>query len=385
MADIRHKAIRYRIYPTESQRILIGKTIGCARFVYNRMLALSKEAYLHGEKLSSRNALNYRLTDLKREFEWLNEVDSTALTAANDGLADAFSGFFAHRTGFPNFHKKHAAGSYTSKRIKRSNNIAVGSRYIKLPKVGLVKAKIHKRAEDGWMIKSATVSRESDGRYYVSVLYEFEQSIAQVPVSDNAIGLDYKSDGLYMDSNGNVGSQHKYYRESQEKLKRAQCRLSRKVGSEKGVPKSKNWLKQQNKVNRIHTKIANQRKDTLHKLSTEIANQYDVVCVEDINMRDLSNEGFGNGKATMDNGYGMFVNMLDYKLADRGKHLVKVDKWYPSSQLCSSCGIQQPRMKNLSIRTFVCPCCGKMINRDLNAAINIKCEGLRILAERQAV
>ena len=258
----------------------------------------------------------------------------------------------------------------------------MGSRYIKLPKVGLVKAKIHKRAEDGWTIKSATVSRESDGRYYVSVLYEFEQSVAQVPVSDNAIGLDYKSDGLYMDSNGNVGSQHKYYRESQEKLKRAQRRLSRKVGSEKGVPKSKNWLKQQNKVNRIHTKIANQRKDTLHKLSTEIANQYDVVCVEDINMRDLSNEGFGNGKATMDNGYGMFLNMLIYKLQDRGKYLVVVDKWFPSSQLCHNCGTRYPKMKNLSARTLVCEKCGLVIDRDLNAAINIKQEGLRILSSQ---
>lgn len=380
MADITHRAIKYRLHPTEAQRILIGKTIGCARFVYNHMLAMSKDAHARNEKFCSRNDFNYQLTKLKQEYEWLNEVDSTALTSADDNLADAFRNFFEHRAEYPKFRKKHVSGSYTSKRIRKSNNIVVGDDCVRLPKVGSIRAKIHRKAKSGWVIKSATVSIEPDGKYYVSVLYEFERTVAKVPVSDNAIGLDYKSDGLYMDSNGNVGTQHKYYRDSQKKLARAQRKLSRKDGSEKGAPKSKNWLKQHNKVNKIHRKVANQRKDNLHKLSTEIANQYDVVCVEDLDMKNISNKGFGNGKATMDNGYGMFLDMLVYKLQDRGKSLAVVDKWFPSSQLCHNCGTRYPKMKNLSARTFVCESCGLVIDRDLNAAINIKQEGLRILS-----
>ena len=149
----------------------------------------------------------------------------------------------------------------------------------------------------------------------------------------NAIGLDYASDGLYVDSNGSIGSNHKYY-ESQKKLAKAQRRLSRKQGSLKNETKSNNYMKQLRKVNRIHRHIANQRLDNLHKKSTEIANQYDVVCVESLNMKSMSNKGFGNGKATLDNGYGMFLSMLEYKLSDRNKYLIKADKWFPSSQIC---------------------------------------------------
>jgi putative transposase len=196
----------------------------------------------------------------------------------------------------------------------------------------------------------------------------------------NAIGLDYASDGLYVDNKGNVGTNHKYYRESHERLAKAQRKLSRMQGSKKHEVKSNNYMKQLRKVNKIHRHIANQRLDNLHKISTEIANQYDVVCVESLNMRSMSNKGFGNGKATMDNGYGMFLVMLEYKLRDRGKQLVKVDKWFPSSQICHCCGSLHPEMKDLSIRKMECDC-GLIISRDQNAAINILNEGLRQLTE----
>lgn len=229
------------------------------------------------------------------------------------------------------------------------------------------------------LIKSATVSQSSDGKYYASVLFTFQDSvITYIPDIDNAIGLDYASDGLYVDNNGNVGSNHKYYRESHKKLAKEQRKLSRKKGSLKNEEKSKNYLKQLRKVNKIHTHIANQRLDNLHKISTEIANRYDVVCVETLNMRAMSNKGFGNGKATLDNGYGMFLSMLAYKLADRGKYLVKVDKWYPSSQICHCCGVRHPEMKDLKIRKMKCAC-GLEMGRDQNAAINILHEGLRML------
>ncbi|MBQ5689659.1 MAG: transposase, partial [Bacteroidales bacterium] len=221
-----------------------------------------------------------------------------------------------------------------------------------------------------------------DGKFYVSVLFEYEAVITFVPkTSTNAIGLDYKSDGLYMDSNGSIGSNHKYYRQSHDKLAKAQRRLSRKCGSRKGEIKSNNYIKQQKRVARIHRHIANQRLDDLHKLSTEIANQYDIVCVESLNMRAMSNKDFGNGKATLDNGYGLFLLMLEYKLADRGKYFVKVNKWYSSSQLCSCCGNKHKLA--LSERVYTCSC-GLVIDRDLNAAINIRNEGLRLLHEEVA-
>ena len=246
-----------------------------------------------------------------------------------------------------------------------------------------MKAVIHRIPDDNWVVKSATVSQESDGKYYVSVLFEFDENKNEntyIADKTNAIGLDYASDGLYVDSNGNVGTNHKYYRESQDKLAKAQRKLSRMQGSRKGEKKSNNYWKQLRKVNKIHRRIANQRLDNLHKISTEIANQYDVVCVESLNMRSMSNKGFGNGKATMDNRYGMFLSMLEYKLSDRNKYLVKVDKWFPSSQICHCCGTLHPEMKDLSIRVMDCDC-GYHIDRDQNAALNILTEGLRLLSE----
>ena len=375
-----HRGIKYRLYPTDKQQVLINETFGHSRFVYNKMLRLSKDAYDRGERFVSRNDFNYRLTALKKEFLWLRDVDSTALESANNALATAFSNFFAKRAKLPTFHKKQLNESYTSRKIQGTNNIALDSKYVKLPKLGYVKAKIHKIPSLNWLIKSATVSRDSDGKFYVSILFEFDEPVnTYVADTHNAIGLDYVSDGLYVDNNGNVGTNHKYYRESHDKLAKAQRKLSRMKGSKKHEKKSSNYMKQLRKVNKIHRHIANQRKDNLHKLSTEIANRYDVVCVEDLNMRAMSNKGFGNGKATMDNGYGSFVSMLDYKLSARNKYLIKVDKWYPSSRICHACGTLHPEMKDLKIRTMRCDC-GLVIGRDQNAAINILNEGLRILA-----
>jgi putative transposase len=211
------------------------------------------------------------------------------------------------------------------------------------------------------------------------VLFEYEKDEPDHVIDHtNAIGLDYASNGLYVDDHGNVGTNHKYFRENQKKLAKEQRRLARRQGSKKGEKKSGNYLKQQKKVNRLYCHTANQRRDNLHKLSTEIANQYDIVCVESIDMRAMSKKKFHNGKATMDNGYGMFLDMLDYKLAERGKMLVRVDKWFPSSQLCSHCGMRHTEMKDLSLRRLVCDC-GFSMDRDQNAAINIKKEGLRLL------
>ena len=371
----KNKAIKYRIYPNKKQQELILKTFGCCRFVYNYMLERSIEAHKNGESLCTRNSFNYLLTSIKKDFLWLKEVDSLALTSANDNLAAAFLSFFKKNTNFPKFHKKKLLGSYTTKLVGK--NIALLDKGIKLPKLGKVRASLHRMPKRDWKLKSATVSQSSDGKFYASVLFEYESDINYQADINNAIGLDYASSGLFVDSNGKRGTNHKFYRESQKKLAKEQRKLSRMKGSKKNEPKSNNYIKQLRKAEKIHRHIANQRNDNLHKLSTEIANQYDIVCVENLNMAAIGNKGFKNGKATMDNGYGMFLNMLEYKLSDRGKTLVKVDRFYPSSQLCSCCGNR--KKLELSERKYIC-ICGLEIDRDLNAAINIKNEGLRLLA-----
>ena len=375
-----NKAIKYRVYPTIEQSVMFVKTFGCCRKVYNLMLSDKIEGYKITGKFPTVTPAKY-----KKDYPYLKEVDSLALANKQMDLQAAFRNTFSKsrkkNNGFPKFKSaKHSRKAYTTNNQKGTVAI-IDNRFIKLPKVGNIKAIIHRIPVSNWIIKSATVSQESDGKYYISILFEFTDVVnPYVADKTNAIGLDYASDGLYVDNNGNVGTNHKYYRESHEKLAKAQRRLSRMQGSKKHETKSVNYIKQLHKVNKIHRHIANQRLDNLHKISTEIANQYDVVCVESLNMKSMSNKGFGNGKATLDNGYGMFLSMLEYKLSDRNKYLVKVDKWFPSSQICHCCGILHPEMKDLVIRKMICDC-GLTISRDQNAAINILNEGLRLLTE----
>ncbi len=373
-----NKAIKYRIYPTDEQSIMFSKTFGCCRKVYNLMLSDKIDGYKLTGKFPTVTPAKY-----KNDYPYLKEVDSLALANKQLDLQAAFRNAFSKsrkkKNGFPKFKSaKHSRKSYTTNNQKGTVAI-IDNRYIKLPKIGKVKTIIHRIPDDSWIIKSATISQESDGKCYISVLFELENVLNPYKADKtNAIGLDYASDGLYVDNNGNVGTNHKYYRESHNKLAKAQRRLSRMQGSKKHETKSNNYIKQLRKVNKIHRHIANQRLDNLHKISTEIANQYDVVCVESLNMKSMSNKGFGNGKATLDNGYSMFLSMLEYKLSDRNKYLVKVDKWFPSSQICHCCGMLHPEMKNLAIRKMICNC-GLVISRDQNAAINILNEGLRLL------
>ena len=373
-----NRAIKYRLYPTEEQKIFFAKTFGCVRKVYNLMLSDKIASYQNTGEFCKTTPAMY-----KEKYPFLKEVDSLALANAQMNLQAAFSNFFGRtrkkKNGFPKFKSfKRSRRAYTTN--NKDGTIAILKDSIKLPKIKAVKAEIHRMPDEKWIFKSATISQDRDGNYYASVLFAFEEEKPTYKIdTKNAISLDYASDGLYVDNNGKVGTNHKFYRESHAKLAKAQRRLSRMKGYKKHERKSSNYLKQLCKVNKIHRHIANQRKDNLHKLSTEIANRYDVVCVEDLNMQAMSNKGFGNGKATMDNGFGSFVSMLDYKLSARNKYLIKVDKWYPSSQICHACGTLHPEMKDLKIRTMRCDC-GLVIGRDQNAAINILNEGLRILA-----
>ena len=360
-----NKAIKYRLYPNEEQKQKFIQTFGCCRKVWNLMLA-DKIAYYQANKKS----LQTTPAQYKKDYPYLKEVDSLALANVQMHLQTAYTNFFRDkRIGFPKY-----KSAKTSRKTYTTNNqngtIAILDSAVKLPKIGKVKAVIHKKPDSDWKVKSATISQDSDGKFYVSVLFVYDKDIHKVQSVDKIIGLDYKSDGLYTDSKGNICGSPKYYCKAQKKLAKLQKQLSRK---QKG---SKNRDKSRIKVARLQKHTSNQRLDFLHKKSTEIANQYDVVCVETLDMKSISNKGFGNGKATLDNGYGMFLNMLEYKLNDRGKYFIKVDKWYPSSQICCRCGSKHKLL--LSDRIYKCSC-GNVIDRDYNAAINIKNKGIEML------
>lgn len=370
-SNIHNKAIKYRIYPTDEQKVLLAKTFGCCRFVWNIMLNDKNEYYKTNKSMLKNTPAQY-----KEKYPFLCEVDSLALANVQINLQNTFTRFFNKVCSYPNFKSKHKSKkSYTTNMV--SNNIAVGDNYIKLPKLKKVKAKIHRTAPTDWKIKSATISLSGSNRYYVSILYEYEDTITPVtPTKEKVIGLDYSTPNLYVDSNGNSPIEKlKYYKLSAEKIAKEQRKLSKKVIG------SKNWIKQKQKVNKIHCKIANQRNDSLHKISTVITKQYDVIVIEDISIKEqIKSRKYKNyRKSTLDNGWYNFTTMLDYKLKEKGKKLIKLDKYYPSSQICNCCGNINTAINNDNIRKWICPSCGTSHNRDINAAINIKNEGLKIL------
>jgi putative transposase len=360
-----NKSFRFLLHPTSEQRVLFAKTFGCCRFVYNRMLA---DKIAHYE--SAKELLRTTPAQYKREFEWLREVDSLALSNEQLHLEAAYRNFFRDKSiGFPKFKSKHRGhNSYTTNLVNGNMELADG--HLKLPKLGRIKVKQHRQIPFGYQLKSVTVSLAPSGKYHASILYEYEADAAPVePV--NVLGLDFSMPELYIDSNGSSPMYPRPYRQAQEKLAREQRKMShRKKGG-------KNRAKQKQKVARLHEHISNQRKDFLHKQSRRIANDYDAVCIEDLNMRGIA-QSLNFGKSVADNGWGMFTSFLGYKLSEQGKRLVTIDKWFPSSKLCHVCGCVNDDLK-LSDRKWTCESCGAVHHRDVNAAVNIRNEGLRLL------
>lgn len=370
---VSNRAYKYRIYPNASQIEQLNATFGCVRFVYNKCLEEQQRRYAKGEKYASQFDMNnYCTRVLKAQYLFLRDVDKFALNNAIYHLDTAYKRMFRHKCGHPKFKsKRRSRKSYQTNMT--NGNIKLFEAAIQLPKLGAVKAIVHRKPPEKWKLKSATVVETADGVYFCSLLYEYDEQIKLIEHAEkNAVGLDYKSNGLYVSSDGECAHMPHYFREGQNRLKKAQRKLRHKVEG------SKNWFKQSKKIAKLHRHIADQRRDFLHKQSTLIAKRYDLVSVEGLNLTALSNKGFGNGKATLDNGYGMFLRMLEYKLLDRGKSLIRIDKWYPSSQLCSMCGVKNPAVKDLRIREWSCPHCGTYHDRDLNAAINIREEGIRL-------
>ena len=364
---IANRAYKFRLYPTEEQKIMFSKTFGCVRFIYNKMLEDKIKYYQETKKRLSNTPAQY-----KSEFEWLKEVDSLALANAQMNLQSAYNNFFrSPKVGFPKFKSRRKdKNSYTTN--NQNGTVSIVGNKLRLPKVGLVKMVQHRVIPSDQRIKSATIEKTRSGKYYVSILVEFEKEIPKLQLDKmKALGLDYASHSFYVDSQGMEANYPKFYRNAQTVLSKEQRKLSlMKYGS-------KNYEKQRIRVAKFQEHIANQRKDWLHKLSFELAKSYDYICVEDINMQNIA-QSLKLGKSTNDNGFGMFRTFLAYKLAERGKRLIKIDKWFPSSKMCRFCGHVNKNLK-LSDRVWTCEC-GATLNRDENAAINILNEGLKRLA-----
>ncbi|MCQ2502004.1 MAG: transposase [Lachnospiraceae bacterium] len=358
---------KYRLYPNKTQEEYFARCFGCVRFVYNQMLAEKIDHYKKTGKSIRVTPAKY-----KKEYPWLKEVDSLALANAQLHLESAYRNFFRDpKNGFPKFKSKHGSrASYTTNVV--SNNIRLEKNHIRLPKTGSVRIRVHRKAEEGWRLKSVTVSRETTGRYYAALLYQHECSENQVHSvkEEKVLGMDFAMRGLAVFSDGTRAEYPMYYRKAEKKLAREQRKLSK---CQKG---SRNYQKQKKRLARVHEKVRNQRNDFQHKLSHKLAKEQDVVAVENLNMKGMS-QALHFGKSTMDNGYGSFLNKLEYKLERKGKTFIKIDRFYPSSKRCSCCGKIKEDLK-LSDRIYICPC-GNEIDRDINAAVNIREEGKRLL------
>lgn len=350
-----YKAYKYRIYPTDTQKVLLEKHFGCARFIYNLALETKIAAYEKGVKLSCFD-LQRQIKDLKIDCEWLNEVSRHALDRSIANLDDAFNNFFKGKC-FPKFKKKSNSGSYSvHKDISIRNDLHI-------PKFQEgIKIVLH-RAYSG-LVKSVAISKTATGKYFASVLCETE--ISRLPKKETPIGIDLGLKSFAVLSDGSQYESPKALRKSLDRLAILQRRASVK---KKG---SANRRKANLKVFLLHERIANQRKDFLHKTSNEITNQYGVICIEDLPVRNLV-KNHNLALSIIDAGWGGFTNMLDYKSNWKGRKLVTIGRFYPSSKKCSNCG--ELKEMPLSERTYNCEC-GMSLDRDINAAINIRNAGL---------
>ena len=360
------KAYKYRIYPNKEQEEYFSKCFGCVRFIYNKMLNDKIEYYKENNKMLNNTPAQY-----KKEFVWLKEVDSLALANAQMNLDKAYKNFFRDKSvGFPKFKsKKNNHHSYTTNNQKNTIYI-VDNKYIKLPKLKtVVRIKLHRQIPKDGIIKSATVSKVPSGKYYVSVLVE--QELEPLPKNEFAVGVDLGLTDFAITSDGVKYPNPRYLKKSLNKLAKEQRRLSKKkIGS-------KNRNKQRIKVAKLYEKISNQRKDFLHKISSELINENQVICLEDLHVKEIQQNKYLS-QSVSDVGWYEFRRQLEYKAKWYGRTISFIDKWYPSSQICSNCGNNTGK-KPLNIREFTCQYCGKHHDRDINASINILHEGLRLL------
>ncbi|MDT2480914.1 IS200/IS605 family element RNA-guided endonuclease TnpB [Enterococcus avium] len=374
---LRHKAYKFRIYPNADQEVLIIKTIGCVRFVYNYFLALWNEEYSKNGKGLTYNSCSAMLPQMKKNeaTSWLKEVDSIALQSSVKNLSDSFSRFFKKQNRRPQFKsKKNPVQSYTTKNVNKS--ITIIENIIKLPKLGQVK--FAKSRELNGRILNATIRKNPSGKFFVSILCEEE--VPELPKTGLEIGIDLGITDFAILSNGQKIDNNRFTSKMEKTLKREQRKLSRRALLAKKAGKelfeARNYQKQKKKVARLHEKVINQRTNFLNKLSTEIVKNHDSICIEDLNTKGML-RNHKLAKSISDVSWFSFVSKLQYKAEWYGREIIKVDKWFPSSQLCSKCGHKDGK-KSLEIREWTCPVCHAHHDRDINASKNILAEGLQI-------
>lgn len=363
------KAYKFRIYPNKHQKELIQKTFGCVRFVYNHFLDLRIKEYQNNKKSLSYNDMSKLFTLLKNELEWLKEVDSCSLQKSLKDLDMAYQKFFKEHTGFPKFKsKKNRNKSYRTSCT--NNNIRYENRRIKIPKIGFLKTK-DKQIPNG-RILNATISQEPNGHYYCSICCT-EVDIPQYQKTNHNIGIDLGIADFAILSDGIKIENPRFYEKSEKKLVKLQRELSRKtIGGS-------NWNKARIKVAKLQKHISNQRTDFLHKLTTDLVKSYDVVSIEDLDVKSMKEtDSKTRNKRVGDVSWSEFRRQLTYKCQWYGKRLVVIDRYFSSSQVCHVCGHRDGK-KSEDIRNWTCPHCNTELDRDINAAINILNEGLILL------
>lgn len=365
-----HKAVKVRLDPTVEQQILLSGHFGCARWWWNYALNKSIETYKETGKSLGQSALNALLPQLKKAEEtvWLSECYSQVLQAATLNLTTAYKNFFAGRARFPRFKSKRGKQS-----IQYPQNVKVFDEFVQFPgKVGKVKAKLHRNIEG--TIKTVTVSLEPSGKYFASILTENEGENPAVSTEGKVIGIDLGLTHFAITSDGSKVSKYsnpRHLAKHEKNLKRKQQKLAQK---QKG---SNSRNKARKTVAKVYERVTKSRQDFLHKLSRKLVNENQVVVVENLNVKGMV-RNHNLAKAISDVGWGIFINFLAYKLEKKGGKLVEIDRWFPSSKLCSNCYYQIDNLP-LDVREWTCLDCGTRHDRDGNAAMNIRAEGIRML------
>ena len=367
---IQYTTLKARLYPNEAQAKLLEKTFGCCRYIWNRMLADQQKFYIETNAHFIPTPAKY-----KKEAPFLTEVDNQALIQEHNKLAQAFRVFFKNPEcfGYPNFkRKKNDRDSFTAcnHEFTSGPTIYITKDGLRMTKAGIIKAKCPRRPRNGWKLKRVTVERTRSGKYYAYILYEcmVKEPEAVIPAPETTIGLKYSMRHFYAADNGEFADPPQWLGHSQEKLANIQQKLCRMR------PGSKNYQEMVQKYRLLHEHIANQRRDFIHKESRRIANAWDAVCVRGDDLAELSRK-LNCGNAVKE-GYGAFRKCLRYKLERQGKALIVVDRYTPTSRTCSACGMVLDRSVSYKRKLWTCPKCGAVHDREINAAKNIKAEGL---------